>query len=124
VKRERLIWLADNPFYTKRFAWLVFALTNIVLEPASEYSFNILPVFDFGMLFAISPAFATLTDWRMGQTLTGDPWAAGEWLKFAVDASAIPSDALAVATAPPVPLGVSRQATNLGPPVLESVGAS
>ena len=23
VKRERLPWLADNPFYTKRFAWLV-----------------------------------------------------------------------------------------------------
>lgn len=23
VKRERLAWLADNPFYTKRFAWLV-----------------------------------------------------------------------------------------------------
>jgi transposase len=23
VKRERLTWLADNPFYTKRFAWLV-----------------------------------------------------------------------------------------------------
>ena len=21
VKRERLAWLADNPFYTKRFAW-------------------------------------------------------------------------------------------------------
>ena len=23
VKRERLDWLADNPFYTKRFAWLI-----------------------------------------------------------------------------------------------------
>ena len=23
VKREKLAWLADNPFYTKRFAWLV-----------------------------------------------------------------------------------------------------
>ena len=23
MKRERLTWLADNPFYTKRFAWLV-----------------------------------------------------------------------------------------------------
>ena len=23
VKRERLAWLADNPFYTERFAWLV-----------------------------------------------------------------------------------------------------
>ena len=23
VKREGLAWLADNPFYTKRFAWLV-----------------------------------------------------------------------------------------------------
>jgi transposase len=23
VKRERVAWLADNPFYTKRFAWLV-----------------------------------------------------------------------------------------------------
>jgi transposase len=23
VKRERLIWLADNPFYTKRFAFFV-----------------------------------------------------------------------------------------------------
>ena len=23
VKRERITWLADNPFYTKRFAWLV-----------------------------------------------------------------------------------------------------
>ena len=23
VKREKLTWLADNPFYTKRFAWLV-----------------------------------------------------------------------------------------------------
>ena len=23
VKRERLAWLADNPFYTKRFAWQV-----------------------------------------------------------------------------------------------------
>jgi transposase len=23
VKRERLAWLAENPFYTKRFAWLV-----------------------------------------------------------------------------------------------------
>ncbi len=23
VKRERLAWLADNPLYTKRFAWLV-----------------------------------------------------------------------------------------------------
>ena len=90
-----------------------FALTNIVLQPASEYSFNILPVFSFGMLFAISPAFASLTDWRMGQTLTGDPWAAGEFLKFAVDASAIPSDGSAGAIAAPVPLGVSRQGTNL-----------
>ena len=23
VKREGLEWLADNPFYTKRFAWFV-----------------------------------------------------------------------------------------------------
>jgi transposase len=23
VKGERLVWLADNPFYTKRFAWLI-----------------------------------------------------------------------------------------------------
>ena len=69
-------------------------LTNIVLQPSSEYfvslsvPYNFPP--DFGMLFAISSKYITPTDWKMGPTMTHVPVNFVEYLKFAVDATAIP----------------------------------
>src|SRR3974390_1156754 len=68
-------------------------LTNIVLESSSEYFVSLSVPYnypaDFAMLFTWSTDYVTLTDWRMGETTTHDPWAAGEYLMFAVNATAI-----------------------------------
>ena len=69
-------------------------LTNIVLQPSSEYfvslnePYNFPPV--FGLLFTFSPHYVTSTDWRMGITTTHVPVPYTEYLKFAVNATAIP----------------------------------
>jgi hypothetical protein len=67
-------------------------LTNIVLQPSSEYfvSLSEPPNFPdvFGLLFTFSPYYVTSTDWRMGITTTHVPVPYTEYLKFAVNATA------------------------------------
>jgi hypothetical protein len=68
-------------------------LTNIVLRPSSDYfvSLSEPPNFPdvFGLLFTFSPHYVTSTDWRMGITTTHVPVPYTEFLKFAVNATAI-----------------------------------
>jgi hypothetical protein len=68
-----------------------FPLTKIVLQPSSEYSLVLTEAGSpsLGLLFSLSSNFVTATDWRMGVTTTHDPWAAGEFLKVGIDATAI-----------------------------------
>src|SRR5690348_15885577 len=68
-------------------------LKEVLLQPSSEY-WAVLTVADyvwprFAALFSLSSKFVTSTDWRMGITTSHDPWAAGEFLKFAADATPI-----------------------------------
>ena len=68
-------------------------LVETLLQPSGEYwvvltaADNVWP--RFGLLFSLSSKFVTSSDWRMGETTTPDPWAAGEYLKFAVSATPI-----------------------------------
>src|SRR5436190_4845603 len=66
-------------------------LSEILLEPSAAYWLSLTVASDhpgLSLLFGLSPKFVTSTDWRMGVTTTHDPWAAGEYLKFAVGATA------------------------------------
>jgi hypothetical protein len=68
-------------------------LREILLQPFAEY-WAVLTVADdvwprFAALFSLSSKYVASTDWRMGETTTHDPWAAGEYLKFAVNAAPI-----------------------------------
>ncbi len=69
------------------------------LQPFSEYSVAIYetslkPPLDVGLLFTLSSKFTTPTDWRIGPTTTHDPFAGGEFLKFAADATLVPEPRL------------------------------
>jgi len=67
-------------------------LTNIVLESSSEYFVSVSVPYNssiFAMLFTQSGTYVTLTDWRMGETTTHNPWAVWEYLKFAVSATLV-----------------------------------
>jgi hypothetical protein len=68
-----------------------FPLTEIILQPSSEYSLVLTEAGSpsLGLLFSLSSDFVTTTDWRMGVTTTHNPWAAGEFLKVGIDATAI-----------------------------------
>ena len=69
-------------------------LTNIILQSSSEYFVSLSEPYGFpdvfGLLFAISPEYVSATDWRMGTTTTRVPVNFIEYLKFAVNATAIP----------------------------------
>lgn len=92
-------------------------LTNIMLQPLSEYSLALsVPSTSsgaFGLLFTIFSNFVTTTDWRMGATTTQDPWAVGEFLKVAIDATAIPGTNSATVGLSNVRLVATRVGTNL-----------
>jgi hypothetical protein len=68
-------------------------LTNIVLQPSSEYFVSLSEPANFpdvfGLLFTFSPNYVTSTDWRMGITTTHVPVPYTEYLMFAVNATAI-----------------------------------
>jgi hypothetical protein len=45
---------------------------------------------DAGLLFSVSSAYSSPAGWTLSPTSSGNPYAAGEYLKFAVDATAVP----------------------------------
>jgi hypothetical protein len=68
-------------------------LTNIVLEPLSEYSVELSEPYNFpdvfGLLFTYSPDYVTSADWRMGKTTWHVPISDVEYLKLAIGATAV-----------------------------------
>ena len=50
VKVEQLVWVADNPFYTKRFAWLIGRRCRAatIKDVAGEYHLHWDTVKDYG----------------------------------------------------------------------------
>src|SRR3974390_1212494 len=68
-------------------------LTNIVLQPSSEYVVSLSEPSTFpdilGLLFTLSPNYITSTDWRMGPSVTRVPVSFIEYLKFAVNATLV-----------------------------------
>ena len=68
-------------------------LTNIALQPSSEYfialseSYDLIPA--FAMLFSLSSNYVASTDWRMGPTVTHVPVNFTEYLMFSVNATTI-----------------------------------
>lgn len=73
------------------------ALGSIRLNPFSQYSLLIsdpaTSSVDAALLFTRSSAYTTTAGWTMGLTTAGDPYAAGEYLVMAVDATPVPDAA-------------------------------
>ena len=71
----------------------VYPLTNIVLQPFSEYYLSLSVPYNypprFAMFFSLSDKYIAATDWRMGITMTHVPEVFTTYLKFAVNATAI-----------------------------------
>ncbi len=69
-------------------------LQPITLNPFTEYSIIAgMPAESpvaAALLFTKSPAYTTASDWTMGATTTGNPFASGEFLVLEVQASAVP----------------------------------
>jgi hypothetical protein len=95
-------------------------ITDIVLQPSSEYSvalsvpFNYPPI--LGLLFTYSPQFVTPTDWRLGATMTRVPIYGTEYLKIAIGADAIVetnSMSLPVSPVSHVSLAVSKAGSKI-----------
>lgn len=73
------------------------ALGSIRLNPFSQYSLLIsdpaTSSVDAALLFTRSSAYTTTAGWTMGLTTAGDPYAAGEYIVMAVDATPVPDGA-------------------------------
>jgi hypothetical protein len=69
-------------------------LESLYLNPVTQYSLVLsVPANSpsgAALLFARSPVYATPTDWIMSSTISGNPYATGEFLKLAVEATLIP----------------------------------
>ena len=70
---------------------------QIRLNPNSQYSLVIsMPAnssVDAALLFARSSAYTSVDNWVMGPTSSGNPFAGGEYLKLAVNATTVPDAA-------------------------------
>jgi hypothetical protein len=67
--------------------------TAVTLNPSSQYYVVVsVPVgspTDAALLFTQSSAYTTPTDWSMGATTAGNPYANGEYLVLAIDATSV-----------------------------------
>lgn len=102
-------------------------LTNIVLQPATEYAVSLSVPYNSppvqALLFTYSPLFFTPTDWQMGATLTGVPLNGTEYLKIAIGADAILSTNSTSQPVSPV-ANVQLSASKIGSNILLSWPAS
>lgn len=71
--------------------------TQITLNPNSQYTVVIsMPAgsgVDAALMFTQSSAYTSHDGWLMGPTSTGNPFTVGEYLKFGVNATAVPDGA-------------------------------
>jgi len=70
---------------------------NIELDSLSQYYVTISMPADSpvnaALMFTRSSAYTSEDGWTMGPTVSGDPYAAGEYLKLGVDATRVPDAA-------------------------------
>lgn len=73
---------------------------QVVLNPYSQYALVLsMPAnspMSAALMFTKSAAYTTPTDWIMGATTTGNPFANGEFLKLGVNATVVPEQSGAV----------------------------
>jgi hypothetical protein len=91
--------------------------TEICLQPKTEYLVSVAthtPGIDFGVIFTLSSNYVSEADWRQGPTFTThDPWAAGEFIKFALDVTGNAGPCSSQNTLSNISLSATRVGTNL-----------